>query len=67
MADWPATAYTRTDLVDASDHPQAAQINTPANEIVAMQPTFGAGTAITSNGGIRLTLKDGGVPIAYTG
>jgi len=67
MVDWPATAYTRTDLSDASDYPEVAQINTPANEIVAMQPHFGAGTAITSNGGIRLTLKDGGVAIAYTG
>lgn len=68
MADWPATAYTRTDLVDgAADYPEAAQINIPANEIVAMQPSFGAGTAITANGGIRLTLKDGGVAIAYTG
>jgi hypothetical protein len=66
---WPGTAYTRTDLTDGAgnDYPQAAHINEPANEVVAMQPHFGAGSDVTTNGGIRLLLKDSGTVIAHTG
>jgi len=61
---WPGTAYTRTDLVDgATDYPESAQINTPANEIVAMQASLGAGEDQCSNGGLLLTLARGGADV----
>jgi len=63
---WPGTAYTRTDLIDASDYPQAAQTNVPANEIVAMQASLGAGEDQCSNGGLLLTLARSAVTVGYS-
>lgn len=65
---WPGTAYTRTDLVDGAgnDYPQAAHVNVPANEVVAMQASLGAGEDQTANGGFLLTLARGGVTVGYS-
>jgi len=66
-ASWPGTAYTRTDLQDAAtDYPEAAQINTPANEVVAMQASLGAGEDQCSNGGLLLTLARSAVTVGYS-
>lgn len=41
MADYPASLYSHTTLVDGSDYPQAADVNAPANEVVAIETELG--------------------------
>jgi len=68
-ANFPGTPYTRTDLVDGAgnDYPQAAHVNTPANEVVAIAAHLGGGSDVTSNGGILKTLARGGTDVGYSG
>ena len=73
MATFPGNKFSWTDLTDGVDYPISQHPNSLAAEIIAMQDLQGAGDsdaigdAIVSNGGIRLSLAEGGNVVGYTG
>lgn len=67
MANFPSAVVTYTDQVANVSEMQEGDVNAVYDDVEAIGLHFESGHAMTSNGGFRLTLADGGVDIAYTG
>jgi len=68
MANWPGTLHTFTPKI-VGDTIVIGDVNAPHEEIIALETGLGAGTPVTSKGGLRLTIQGVGTStdIGYSG